>query len=103
MTQTQFQDYVNEKEFSQAVVEYAEASHWLVFRTWSSIHSPAGEPDLRMVRPPRVIFAELKREKGKVSEKQQEALELLRQCPGVETYLWRPSCWDEIERILGRE
>jgi len=93
-------NYVNEKEFSQTVVEYAQACHWLVFRTWNSLHSPAGEPDLRMVRPPRVIFAELKREKGKVTKKQQEALELLEQCPGVETYVWRPSDWDKIEEVL---
>ena len=75
-----------EKQFSQTVVEYARLMGWTVFRTWSSIHSPYGEPDLRMVRPPRVVLAELKRDDGKVTPKQYEALELYRRCPGVETY-----------------
>ena len=63
--------------------------------------SPAGEPDLRMVRPPRVLFAELKRERNAtVSPDQKRAAELLKACPCVEYYLWRPSDWDEIERVL---
>ena len=91
---------MTEKQFSQTVVEYARLMGWTVFRTWSSIHSPYGEPDLRMVRPPRVVLVELKRDDGKVTPKQYEALELYRRCPGVETYLWRPSDWDEIVEVM---
>ena len=93
-------EFQTEKEFSQAVVDFARAKGWLVFRTYHSKHSPPGEPDLRMVRPPRVIFAELKVQRGKVSIHQELALECLRACPGVETYLWRPDCWNTLERIL---
>lgn len=92
--------YQTEKGFSQAVVDYAHIQGWLVFRTYDSRHSPAGEPDLRMVRPPRVIFAELKVGKNQPTAYQREALGLLGQCPGVETYLWRPDQWDMIEEIL---
>jgi hypothetical protein len=91
---------VTEKQFSQQVVGIAHLLGWTVFRTWSSRHSPAGEPDLRLIRPPRVIFAELKREKGKATALQEEALDLLRQCPGVEVALWRPSDWDNIVEVL---
>ena len=91
---------VSEKDFAQAVVEYAQAWGWTVWRTWNSKHSPAGEPDLRMVRPPRVIFAELKSETGKLTTKQAEAVALLRECPGTWCYVWRPSDWDEIEGVL---
>ena len=45
--------YQTEKGFSQAVVDYAHTQGWTVWRTYDSRHSPAGEPDLRMVRPPR--------------------------------------------------
>ena len=54
----------SEKEFQQAVRDLAKLRGWMVWCTWNSLHGPAGEPDLRMVRPPRVIFAELKTEKG---------------------------------------
>lgn len=81
---------------------------WRVAFTWSSIHSPEGEPDLRMVRvqtgvigvPARLILAELKTETGQPSAEQAEWLELGSQVPGVETYLWRPSDWDEIQEVL---
>ena len=94
--------FVTERQFSQAVVDYARLTNWLVFRTWNSRHSPAGAPDLRMVRPFRVIFAEVKRELGKLTPQQEEAINLLRLCPGVEVYVWRRSDWEEIVRILAR-
>ena len=51
----------------------------------------------RMPRPrhPRVVFAELKRETGKLTPAQTEWLDDLA-AAGVETYLWRPSMIDEI-------
>ena len=90
----------NEKQFQVALREYAELMGWKVFATWHSIHSPKGEPDLRLVRPPRVVFAELKSERGKLTPSQAEVISLLEECPGIEVYLWRPSDWDAIERVL---
>jgi len=52
------------------------------------------------VRPPRVLFIELKSETGKETEFQKHWRELAEKCPGVETYLWRPSGWDRIIGIL---
>ena len=92
--------HITEKDFQATVRELAEAYVWTVFCTWQSKHSPAGEPDLRMVRPPRFIFAELKTERGRLTNEQEAALLLLQACPPVEVYLWRPSDLDEIERIL---
>ena len=90
----------SEKDFQQAVRDLAALLGWAVWCTWDSRRSPAGEPDLRMVRPPRVIFAELKTEKGRLTQMQSTAGELLAGCPGVEYYLWRPGDWDEIGEIL---
>jgi hypothetical protein len=93
---------LSEKQFSQQVTDAAKTFGWLVYRTWNSQHSPAGFPDLCMVRLSRIIFAELKSEKGKVSPAQQEWLNALSgHGYHIETYLWRPSQFeDEIVRIL---
>lgn len=73
---------------------------WRFFWTWNSKHSPAGALDLTLIKPPRVIFAELKTDKGKLTPKQKETLELLQACPSVEAYTWRPSQLQDIVDIL---
>jgi hypothetical protein len=50
--------------------------------------------------PTRLILAELKTDRGKVTPHQAEWLELLGACPGVETYLWRPADFDTIAEVL---
>ena len=92
--------HITEREFAGGIVQQAKALGWLVGFVWNSKHSPAGFPDLTMVWPPRVIFAELKRMKGKTSVHQEQWLHELRDCPGVETYLWRPSDRDQIDEVL---
>jgi hypothetical protein len=103
-----------EKQFAQTVINMARAYHWIVGYTHDSRKSEPGEPDLRMVHPERhrVIFAELKTEKGRLSKGhynqrqtrwlpgQDDWLKALRACPGIETFLWRPSDLDQIEAIL---
>ena len=91
---------ISEKEFESQVKDLARLYGWKYYHTWRSIHSPAGYPDCVLVRPPRLIFAELKSEIGKVSPKQQEWLDILAQCPQVEVYLWRPSDFEQIADIL---
>ncbi len=79
-----------------------------------------GFPDYCCVRPPRLLFAELKDEKSKPSPEQEAWLEDLRECvkhimiypvpvpkgrkielfPSLEVYLWRPSQFDEIAELL---
>ena len=91
---------VTEAQHMQAIIALAKLLDWLCYHTWSSIHSPKGYPDLTLCRPPRVIIAEVKSDKGKLTEAQSEWLDALRGCPGVEVYLWRPGMWDEIEAVL---
>ncbi len=57
-----------------------------------------GFPDLVLVRG-RVIFAELKSEKGKLTPEQIEWIDTLRNA-GAEIYVWRPSQWEDVESIL---
>lgn len=89
-----------EKAWSQVVVDYAQLYGWLVYRTWNSIHSPKGFPDLALVRSRRLVFSELKAEKGRVSPNQAAWLAQLAEVPGVEVYLWRPSDWPKVRDLL---
>lgn len=59
-----------------------------------------GFPDLVLVRPPRLIVAESKRDGEKPTPEQEWWLDLFERIPGVEVYVWRPKQWDEIQRIL---
>lgn len=107
---------ITEKQFEAQVKDLAKLFGWKYYHTWRSIHSPAGFPDVVMVRPPRLIFAELKGERGKVSLEQQEWLDALTDvaasCPvdelpadgenemSIDVYLWRPSDYDKVVEIL---
>ena len=93
-------DAIEEKDWAATVVEAAIALRWSVWFTWSSVNSPKGEPDLRMCRDDRYILAELKSEDGVATPEQREALKILGRCKAVEAYLWRPSDWDDVQRIL---
>lgn len=95
--------FMSEKDLQAAVVEVARNYGWEVWSTWRSDHSPAGEPDLRLCRPPRYVVAELKKQTGKPTPIQRRALALLAKCPGIEAYLWRPSDLDKIYEILAPE
>jgi hypothetical protein len=94
---------VTEKAFSEQVLTLAKLLGWTHYRVWVSIRSPRGFPDLVLVRPPRLIFAELKSEKGRLTEAQRAWIELLAQVPAVETYVWRPSDWPTILAVLSRD
>lgn len=61
-----------------------------------------GFPDLTLVRDTELIFAELKAEKGRVRPEQTDWLNDLQAVPGVETYIWRPSDFDEIHARLNQ-
>lgn len=97
---------VSEKDFQRTVVEAALLFGWAVHHTLDT-KVPAkrigpGYPDLTLVHPEqgRVLFVELKAEKGRVSEAQKWWGEILSKCPGVEYMLARPSDWDELEAAL---
>lgn len=89
-----------ECEFQRQVLDLAGILGWTVYHPALSKWSERGWPDLALVRPPRFVLAELKRENGKTTIHQDRWLGLLRACPGVETYLWRPSDLDAIASVL---
>lgn len=103
-------DAVAEREFQRVVVACARLFGWRVHHTrpaimrsgkWATpLQGDAGLPDLILCRPPRLIFAELKSEHGRTRPEQQAWLSALAQVPRIEVYVWRPSDWAHIVKIL---
>jgi len=113
---------MSEEQLKNAVVDYATSLGWKVFhipdwmyrlalmsmkrtmrndRKWS----PPGFPDLVLMQglhdtrePARLIFVELKVEKGVFSSPEQyDWVKGLRRIAGVETYVWTPSDWKPLD------
>lgn len=91
---------LTEREFQRQVMDLAGILGWSIYHPALSKWSERGWPDLALVRPPRFVLAELKRENGKTTDHQDRWLDMLRACPGIEAYLWRPSDIDAIAGIL---
>ena len=110
---------ISEADFQATVIEMARAFGYLVAHTHDSRYSEPGVPDLLIVsqapKTPRIIFAELKKEGGKLTEGKQSKrtgrylpgqvdwMNALGRCaegPPVEVYVWYPKDLDIIERIL---
>ena len=105
---------MTEKELDAAIAKLCRLYGWRRYHTYRSKRSPAGFPDLVLVKPPRLIFAELKSDDGKVSAEQAEWLLDLEAVSGavqqtliaghppsdVEVFTWRPRDLDQIARVL---
>ena len=106
------EDLESEAEFSSWVVGLARQCRWRCFHSSDSrkqvrrgdrlimVGDPeqSGFPDWTFVRE-RVVFAELKRQKGRLSASQEVWLEALREA-GQEVYVWRPEDRGAIIRVL---
>ena len=94
-----------ERAFQAEVTGLAEMLGYAWYHTYRSTRSPAGFPDLVLVRPAgrgrsgRVIFAELKAQRRTVTLAQRTWLATLAEA-GAEAYLWRPSDLQSIARTL---
>lgn len=98
-----------EADLLDQVLELARMLRWRVahFRHSRTLHGwrtpvsadGAGWPDLVLVRPPRIIFAELKSDNGRTSPDQDAWLADLAAC-GAEVHLWRPDDFDEFTEAL---
>lgn len=94
---------ITEKMFQEQVRKAALLNGWLYYHTFNAYRSPEGFPDVCMVHPKkfRLIFAELKSEKGKLGEKQREWIEALNKLAvSVEVYVLKPSDFDWFWKVL---
>ena len=91
---------ISERHFQQRVVELGKLFGWRrIYHPWTSLHSASGWPDLTLCKPPRLICAELKSERGRFTPAQEGWLNDLAAC-GVEVHRWRPSDWPTIVDVL---
>lgn len=104
---------ISEREFMKNVMDLAALRGWRCFHQrpgmtksgkWRSAIQGKGSdgfPDLVLVRRERLLFIELKADRGIVSDAQHEWIEALNKIDGaVFAYILRPSQWDMIEEIL---
>lgn len=98
-----------ETEFLGQVLELAtllgwHAAHFRPAQTARGWRTPVqgdlgkGFPDLVLVRGARLVFAELKGDKGKVTPEQADVLAVFSYA--AETYVWRPRDFEAIASTL---
>jgi hypothetical protein len=89
---------LSEDAFQKRITDLCD---WLGL-TWhhetDSRRSRAGFPDL-VIAGKRVIFAELKTDRGRVRPEQQRWLDTLA-AAGADAYVWRPADWPTIQATL---
>ena len=105
---------MKEAEFQQQIIEVAKLRQWKVAhfrgvripRRDGSVYyaTPVqadgeGWPDLVMLRDGRVIIAEIKSDKGVVSDAQTAWLREW-EMADAEVFIWRPKDWDELVEVL---
>lgn len=96
---------MSERDFQRSVIELAHLMGWRVYSIPDSRRTTlSGYPDLTLWNPKqqRVLFAELKTDKGRLRPEQVVVIDELRQC-GQQVCVWRPKDWDEIVTTLGKE
>lgn len=111
VTEALFKAELSEAQFQKQVEELAKIYHWHwmhirpglnqrgSWRTPISGDLGAGWPDLVLVRGDRMVFAECKSEKGKLTGAQVMVLNAL-EATGHEVFCWRPSDFDSIAEVL---
>ena len=100
---------ISEASFTAQVIEQARWRGWLCHHCrpaqdrsgrWKTpIQGDPGFPDVLCLRQDRVVLAELKAMRGKVTPAQEEWLKQANRAV-VESYLWKPSDILTIEEIL---
>ena len=105
--------WMKEKDFQKQVLQYAALRGWrtahfgntvkIVRRgdSYTTIADPgaAGFPDVVFIRPPRVVFAELKAGRNKLTPDQAAWLAALAACE-MDVHCWRPDDWSTITECL---
>ena len=92
---------MRERDWQAMVTAAAQHLGYLAYHTHDARRSQPGYPDLCLVRGERLVFLELKTEKGRVRPEQEIWLEMLAEVPGVGARVVRPADLDEIiEEVL---
>ena len=92
---------ISEKRLQEGILQAARLLGWMAYHTHDSRRSAPGYPDLTLVRGSRLIFAELKSAKGRLTGPQRAWTEALK-ATGAEVYVWRPADWFDgtVDQVL---
>ena len=105
ITEEQFQDQI----FDLAHHLGYKVAHFRPARTkygWTTAVSADGKgfPDTVLAKEGRpVIIAEIKREGSKLSPEQEKWINLLKQVPNIQVFVWYPSDFEDIVKCLRGE
>lgn len=86
---------MSERQFQAAIVEAARYAGWHCYWTWNSKHSPAGWPDLVLLKAGKILVYECKTDKGRPTTPQLECISLLTWA-GIPARIVRPRDMDVI-------
>jgi hypothetical protein len=102
-------DEMTESQYQTWVIERAKENGWRVCHIrrgmidgkWLTNAGDPGFPDLVLLRPPQLVFLELKRERGAVvADRQVEWIGELQQVQEVEAYIVRPTDFGDVLSLL---
>lgn len=90
-----------ESELQKWVEQLATHCGWIWYHNADSRRAPSGLPDLILMKPPVLLFVELKKlgKRGSISPEQKVWIEGLRQS-GQRTEVWTPAEIPEIWQTL---
>lgn len=96
----------SEADLREWIRTLARSTGWRLYFTHRSDRSPAGWPDVQLVRGDRLVLAELKRDLGPKgggpapTDEQRGWLDALARVTRVDACLWRPADLDAIAATL---
>lgn len=97
---------ITEREFMRQVRQLAKLFGWTVYHPAVAQFSEKGFPDLTLIKEradgsTALIFAELKTERGKLTDAQTFWINQLEKVGGnVQAFVWRPSDLEMISGVL---
>lgn len=108
---TDADDLKEDDEFLPAVVSFAERTGWRVYHPDKAKVRPGkhitpgsrGFPDLVLVKPPRLVFLELKAQRGTRRPEQIEWMLDLQRVTEVQAFFAKPSEFEEVHNLLTQE
>jgi hypothetical protein len=90
---------LTEAQWQAQVIDYAHLRGFRVIHNTDSRRTQPGVPDLMLIKPPRLLFVELKSETGKVRPEQRQMISDLRAC-GQLAAVYRPSHFPILRALL---
>ena len=90
-----------ERHFQASIEELLRLRGWKYIHVHNSQHGVSGWPDIAACRGRRLVLAEIKAERTRVTSEQRGWLDALGLIDTVEVYLWRfPAAWPKVARVL---